>query len=202
MSYVIQVGQGYQNILGDIGISIENTIAKHECQKAQDMVRFHRTTSEVPKSGRLFPILSFLEWRVHLGLKPVSRGMHVTHNAIKELSKTQPEFLGSVYLLERLVSLRKRETQRHSQNVVLSEVRKGVSLSPKAAQHSFLRAFSVTTKTQNISRFKYVSPCEERHNVQLKRQATFNNGLSVFQPWRSGGDYAKSFLQAKAPRES
>lgn len=131
---------------------------------------------------RNLEIDSFLEWRVHFELKPVSRGMHVTHNAIRELSKTQTEFLGSVCFVGDLCGQRK--TQRHSQNVVLSEVRKDVSHRPQAAQHSSLGAFAVTTKMQNTSRFTYVSPREERHNIQLKRQATFNNGLSVFQPSR------------------
>jgi hypothetical protein len=34
---------------------------------------------------------------VRLELKPIIRGMHVTHNGGSELSKTQTKFLGSIY---------------------------------------------------------------------------------------------------------
>lgn len=40
----------HQNILGDMGISVQDTVVKHESQKKQNIIRSHETASEVPRS--------------------------------------------------------------------------------------------------------------------------------------------------------
>jgi hypothetical protein len=108
-------------------------------------------------------------------LMPISRGMHVTHNGVNELSKTQPKFLGWTQTVF---------SQARSQRVNLCGPRRRFAPSWILRPRNLMSRDQTVQESRAVNKTKVVSRSflSSQDDIQLmSRQATFDIGISVFQ---------------------